>query len=210
MIKPPSRIGDTWPEFVGNGLLLLLFLPVIVPLRIISLLLLAFDWLYSRARREPKPVIPEVVSDQNLGSEVIAKLYVAKAAMLVKDLVVKHDKPKGKYVLHSARLGKRAVTLSHDDYATYIEIDDVDSYEWNTAEAGNIDELFWVAISALKNGLYEARTRLGRRVYWTRSDELKVWIKVQRPGSSYNAIDFYDKPPEEVSQSFKRSVSGKA
>jgi hypothetical protein len=198
MLKPPKNLRSTLLEALGSGLILLLVLPIIfialiafVPYILVSLL---WSWL----RKEPKPTIPDVINDANLTSEQIATQCTVKAKGLVENVVIKNDKNSLKYVLTSPALGKRTITFSYERWGMAVDIDDLNCYNWNTAESDDIDLFYWIAIGALRSGVYPARSRLGRMGYWIKSEEMGVWVKVQRAGTSYDGIGFYNAPPEKV------------
>ena len=195
MLKPFKKLGDNWYEVLGTSLALILLLPVIGAALVVFLPLMASDALISWARKEPKPVIPDVFIDSTMSDTEIIKAYVAKAKELIPNLSIQVTNKNGSSILKTAALKERTVTFKLDEYNADIYIDDLNCYTWNTSETENLDLFFWVAVAALKNGVYESRTKFGRRMYWIKSDELSVWLKIRRDGSNNDGIYFYREPP---------------
>ena len=211
MIKSFQSILVRFAKIIGMVLIGVLVVPVVLIILIFSLPFIAVIILWSWIRKEPKPTVPDFGLDMGLGNQELAQQIVTKLRGLVEDATVEHDEKSFKYILRSARLTDRAVEITYDRWID-INIDGLNCYEWNTAtEETDIDFFLWICAAALRNGVYSMRSKLGRLGFWTKSDELKVWLKVQREGTSYDAIECYNNPPDKVMQMFehsKKSVSG--
>lgn len=180
-----------------NSILFLLIAPVLVAVFVIFMPLMGLDALIRRIRKEPQPDIPEVLGESKLDTEEMAAAYVEEAKKLVPGLTVKHDKEDGAYILSTPKLGHRPVQLDYSQGFLAFYIDDLNCYAWSTAESSNLDPFFWAAVCALKNGVVDVRTKTGRRMHWIKSDQ-DIWIKVRHTGSSFDSMDFYRNPPDEV------------
>ncbi|HEU5187801.1 MAG TPA: hypothetical protein VFT87_04850 [Candidatus Saccharimonadales bacterium] len=209
MTPPLKKIANSWPELIGVSLLFLILLPVILVVLIIAIPILGFETIWSRIRRAPHPSIPEIPIDTTRRSEVVAKDLAARAKELVKHLVINKDETSGMYTLTSTHLGERPVHIIYDNYSAYITIEGLNCYEWDIGSAENIDLYFWLAIGALRNGVYTSRSKFGRLGYWVKCDELGTWARVQKAGSLYDSILFYKQPPDSVKQKFALSATSK-
>lgn len=197
MIKPIGKLGDTYLEATVNIILLILLLPVMAAAFIIFSPVMVVDSLRSKLRHEPKPHVPEVlgdISDSKLPAEKLAKEYIHKIGQLVPDVTV--TKQKDTFLLRSKAADRKAVEMYFDHSLLGIDIDGLQTGYWNTAEVEDLDFYFWVAVGFLRNGALVTRTIFGRKRYWIKLDELRVWVKMRPEGSISDSDGFYLAPPK--------------
>ena len=202
------RLLNKFTKSLGEIILFIIFFILFAPVIIILLVfiaapLFAFEFIWGLLRKEPKITVPNtnIITDRDC--EVATKALADKAQQLVKDSSIKHNLTN--YELTSLHSGTEKVRFSYYYDCTSIEIDNINTYEWDSENNKNLDLFFWIAIAVLRYGAYPSKSKFGRRGYWVKCDELNAWARLQKAGSSYDSILFYNKPPDSVMLSYRKN-----
>lgn len=169
-----DNLGNTWGEILGNGILLLLLLPVWIPFICLGWLMQLADKIFHFPAPENVPDVLESTAQ----SDVAAKAYVAKITELIDDADVTEDDFGIKITNKNAQ-----VTVWNDYDCVGIGVEGLDTGFWHTAEEDSIDAFFWFAVAALRKGIRWKYVGLFRRKEgWVYSPEMKIWMGVSTDG----------------------------
>lgn len=189
-----------------DRLLGILVLLVLSPLIVIFAPFLIAESLYSTLRKEPKPKIPKTVEIDDLSGSELADKCVDFVMSQLHDMHIEVKKTKNTYRLVSERSRGKLIIFYFDTFFD-ITITKLNTYEWYIDDNHqDIDLYLWIVIGVLRNGAVKTRSRLGRTNYWVWSKELRVWVVLQKEGSSYDGIQFYTEPPEYVKAKLPKSL----
>lgn len=182
--------------------MIIIFSPLIIAVLLFASPILLGDYLYSRYRKEPKPQIPETVNADGASGKEMATKCLDFIANRLAGIEYKVEELENSYRLVPSSPNGKIVTLSFDTVFD-IEIADLNTYEWYLNENYLETDLhLWIVVGVLRGGVQKARSRLGRVTYWVWCEELGVWVVVQKEGTSYDGIHFYDNPPEHIKAQF--------
>lgn len=183
MKKPFSTLGDNWPEFFGNLLLLILIGPLYLFLCGLVLVWGFIGWLF----RFPAPKqVPCVIADVNSSAQEKINLYVNQFKKEIPKIEVTTDQSdesvylKTKYAM---------VQLWQDDSTVGIQLNGkdkkLDTGYWHTGEE-EIDIFFWYAMAALKAGVQYEKNWFGRQIGWVYSEPMEIWMGVSTNAERYS------------------------
>lgn len=209
MIKRLNELGDSWFEILANGILIILFIPLITLMAVVALPFLAPMYLWSWLRKEPHPLIPDVAGSISEGADTqeMVDLYLAKAKSLIEDIRIQSTKPEGAikgYTLSSGRTAGLDIDLYYAFHTVGFAVKGIRSDYWHTGEEDSIDIFFWIVIALLRYGVIADRDILGLKHYWVCVDELGVWVKLAPDRSALveTSFSFYRKPPRRIIEDF--------
>ncbi|RYF28920.1 MAG: hypothetical protein EOO17_03470 [Chloroflexi bacterium] len=174
MKKPFSALGDTWPEFLGNLVLLI----IIGPLYIFLMILVVLYGFIRLLLRFPIPKkIPAVVKDDAFTSEEKFDIYKKRFIKEVQKIEINETEMIA--TLHTA-LATVRLDANNDFVMIQLEGADkrLDTGYWHTDEEINIDIYFWYAVAALRSGITYKRNIFGRFIGWAYSKEMSIWMGV--------------------------------
>ena len=184
MNKPFSHLGDSWPEFFGNLLLLILLVPLLAFLYTFMLL----DTLIGVLARRPKPKqVPVVINDDAMPAKQKQKIYIDRFRKEVSKLDVTVNASDDSIMLQT----KFAIVYlwSYDDsfFGIQLQGDDkiLDTGFWHTDEEKNLDIFFWYAVAALQAGVSYDKNWRGRKIGWVHSGPMEIWMGVSTDEDRY-------------------------
>lgn len=182
--------------------MIILFSPLIFVALLFALPILLGDSLYSKYRKEPKPKFPRTLEIDDLSDYELADRSLKFIGDQLANVQYVIKRSKHSYKILSDAPGSKLVTLNFDGFYS-IDIGDLNTYEWYIDDNHrDIDLYLWVVVGVLRGGVQKIRSRLGRTNYWAWSDELGVWVVLQKEGTSYDGIHFYSSPPPHVKTQF--------
>lgn len=188
-------------KIIGVGTVIL-FSPLIIIVLLFALPILLCDSLYSKYRKEPKPKVLGTLEVDGLSDSELADRSLKFICDQLTDVQYTIKKSKHSYNILSDAPGSKLVALNFDNSYS-IDIGDLNTYEWYIDDNHrDIDLYLWVVVGVLRGGVQKIRSRLGRTNYWVWSDELGVWVVLQKEGTSYDGIHFYSSPPPHVKMQF--------
>lgn len=192
-------------KIIGIGTVIL-FSPLIIVVLLFALPILMGEFLYSRYRKEPNPKIPKTVDIDDIPVRELGYKCLTFITSQLVDIEYKVEESKDCYRILSAMQDSKTVALNFDTVFD-IDIAELNTYEWFIDENNReIDLYLWIAVAVLRGGVMRARSRLGRMSYWVWSDELSVWVVLQKDGTSYDGIHFYEVPPVHIKTQFSNSL----
>jgi hypothetical protein len=188
-------------KLIGVGMVIL-FAPLILAVLLFALPILLGDFLYSKYRKEPKPKVPKTVEIDALSDSELANRCLKFISDQLSDLGYTVKQSEDSCTIASNAIDSKPVTFGFGAVFN-IDIADVNTYEWYIDDNHrDIDLYLWIVIGVLRGGVKKARSRLGRENYWVWSDELGVWVVLQKEGTSYDGIHFYSSPPPHIKKQF--------
>lgn len=185
IIWPLSKLGDSWWEVLFVALLLI----VMAPLLLILAVLLCIYAVCARVFGPmfgyvSSPKIPRVVDATEKDPEVIFRQYRQRfeelrgVQMMEDDMGVSVASPHAR------------VHLWNHDQMVGISVDKMNSGMWHSDECDNLDDCYWTAVGALRDGVLITKSWLGNGQAWAYSRDMGVWVQTPTENASYSYVNF--------------------